>query len=66
MPNPKEIKSGKLFVKEVFKMWFRIPDYQRPYVWGNDQLSDLLEDISYASRHAADNEYFFGSIVFCH
>jgi len=64
MPNPKEIKSGKLFVKEVFKMWFRIPDYQRPYVWGNDQLSDLLEDISYASRHAADNEYFFGSIVF--
>lgn len=64
MSNSKEIKSGKIFIKQVFKMWFCVPEYQRPYVWNNDQLNDFVEDISYASTSATTSDYFLGSIVF--
>lgn len=37
-----EIKADKILIRELFKMWFRIPDYQRPYVWGTDQVQDLI------------------------
>ncbi len=57
------IASGKIHMKDVFKKWFRIPDYQRPYVWGSDQVSDLLDDISFAQQQNKDSEYFLGSIV---
>ena len=40
-----EIKSEKLYIKDIFKRWYRIPEYQRPYVWGKDQINDLLDDI---------------------
>ena len=43
-----KIESEKLLVREVFTKWFRIPEYQRPYVWGNDQISELLDDIMQA------------------
>ncbi len=37
-----EIKSGKILVKEIFsRIWFSIPEYQRPYVWGADEINDL-------------------------
>jgi hypothetical protein len=26
------IDSDKIFIKDVFNWWFRVPDYQRPYV----------------------------------
>ena len=29
-------------------MWFRIPEYQRPYVWGADEIGELLDDLAYA------------------
>ena len=34
----KQIASDKITIKDVFgeDMWFCIPDYQRPYVWGED------------------------------
>jgi uncharacterized protein with ParB-like and HNH nuclease domain len=57
------IESNKIHMKDVFKKWFRIPDYQRPYVWGIDQVSDLLDDISFAQQQNKDSEYFLGSIV---
>ena len=57
------IASDKILVKDVFKEWFRIPDYQRPYVWGIDQVSDLLDDISFAQQQNENSEYFLGSIV---
>ena len=37
-----EIKADKILIRDLFKMWFRIPDYQRPYVWGTDQVQDLI------------------------
>ena len=45
-------------------MWFRIPEYQRPYVWGYDEINDLLDDISYTMLEKPGSEYFLGSFVF--
>lgn len=59
-----EIKSEKILVKKVFDMWFTIPVYQRPYVWGNEEISDLLDDIAYAAENNPTSQYFIGSIVF--
>ena len=59
-----KIESGKLYIKEIFNKWYRIPEYQRPYVWGKDQINDLLDDISFAQQNDNDAEYFLGSIVF--
>lgn len=57
------IESGKIFVKEAFAWWYRVPAYQRPYVWGTDQVNDLLEDVAHASATKSNAEYFLGSIV---
>jgi uncharacterized protein with ParB-like and HNH nuclease domain len=60
-----EIKTDKILVKNLFEnMWFRIPEYQRPYLWGRDQINDLLDDLSYAMQNKPDSEYFLGSLVF--
>lgn len=60
-----EIKSEKILVGKIFsEMWFRIPEYQRPYVWGSDQVTELLEDTCYAMLEKPDSEYFLGSFVF--
>jgi len=40
------IASDKILMKDLFKEWFRIPDYQRPYVWGSDQVSERQSDVS--------------------
>ena len=58
-----KIESDKLFVKDVFQKWYRIPEYQRPYVWGDDQVGELLEDVRRASESNPDAHYFLGSMV---
>lgn len=59
----KEIESGKWFIKDIFKSWFKIPEYQRPYVWGSDQIIELLDDIVEAENYNNESEYFLGSMV---
>lgn len=60
-----EIKSEKILVKDIFtNMWFRIPEYQRPYVWGYDEIHDLLDDLTFAMQTKAESDYFLGSFVF--
>ena len=59
-----QIVSEKLLIKEVFDRWYRIPNYQRPYVWDKDQILDLLDDISFALQQNDKAEYFLGSLVF--
>ncbi len=66
----KQIESGKMFIQNVFgnynnhEMWYKIPEYQRPYVWEDEQVIALLEDVSSAQKFTQDSEYFLGSIVF--
>jgi len=58
-----KIESDKLFVKDVFQKWYRIPEYQRPYVWGSDQVIELLDDVSQTQQSNPDAQYFLGSMV---
>ncbi|WP_236175984.1 DUF262 domain-containing protein [Pseudomonas pseudonitroreducens] len=59
-----QIDSAKIVIGEVFsRLWFRIPDYQRAYVWGKDEISELIDDVNYASEHNPDGQYFLGSMV---
>lgn len=65
MTSRGEIKSEKILVKDIFsRMWFRIPEYQRPYVWGADEVIELLDDLTFAMTEKPDFEYFLGSLVF--
>ena len=64
MASSTEIKSDKIVLKDVFEMWFRIPEYQRPYVWGYEEIHDLLDDLAFAARTKPESEYFLGSFVF--
>jgi len=65
MASKHEIKSEKILVKEIFSnLWFRIPEYQRPYIWGRDEIDDLLDDLSFAHDKKPDQEYFLGSLVY--
>lgn len=61
---PTQIESSKILMKNVFERWYRVPEYQRPYVWGADEVSDLLEDVSAALETRPGSQYFLGSIVF--
>ena len=58
-----QISLDKLFIKDIFQKWYRIPSYQRPYVWEDEQVISLLEDISSAQQFTQDSEYFLGSII---
>ena len=59
-----QIESAKIVIGEVFsRFWFRIPDYQRAYVWGKDEISELIDDVNYASEHNPEWQYFLGSMV---
>ena len=58
-----KIESDKLLVKDVFSKWFRIPEYQRPYVWDTDQVTELLDDVMQARNSNPESQYFLGSMV---
>jgi len=53
---------------DLFANFFVVPNFQREYVWGTDEVRQLLEDIyaeySDTSRDS-DSEYFIGTIVTC-
>lgn len=58
-----EIKCEKKVIREIFNMWYCIPDYQRAYVWDTDQVRDLLDDTISAYRENKETQYFLGSMV---
>lgn len=59
-----QIDSDKVVIREVFSdFWFRVPDYQRAYVWGKDEISELIDDVKHASEHNHEGQYFLGSMV---
>lgn len=72
----RSIDSADMALKDLFKDFYRVPNYQREYVWGEsgpkgrggeevDQfLSDIHAEYENATRDAAP-EYFIGTIVVC-
>jgi uncharacterized protein with ParB-like and HNH nuclease domain len=45
------------------KKFYQIPDYQRPYSWDKDNLSDLIDDLTNAFLENKEENYFCGSLV---
>lgn len=41
----------------------KIPFYQRPYRWGNEQIKNLINDFQNNRRNNIDDGYFIGSVV---
>lgn len=58
-----QIECDKLLVKDLFSKWFRIPEYQRPYMWDKEQVIELLDDITQARALSPSSQYFLGSMV---
>ena len=62
------IESRDLTVTDIFQDFYRVPDYQREYVWKTEHVEQLLNDIN-AELAINDPdkapEYFIGSIVVC-
>ncbi len=60
----RKIESDRIILGKLFDdFWFLIPEYQRPYVWTPDNVSDLLEDLWFAYEDNPEDEYFIGSLV---
>ena len=45
------------------KSRFMIPEYQRPYAWGADQINTLFDDLTEYVKGDLDSEYFLGCVV---
>ncbi|CAL2086561.1 DUF262 domain-containing protein [Tenacibaculum sp. 190524A05c] len=43
--------------------FYQIPDYQRPYSWDKENISDLIDDLINAFKSKENENYFCGSIV---
>jgi uncharacterized protein with ParB-like and HNH nuclease domain len=62
------IESQDMALATLFNDFYVVPDYQREYVWLDEQVEQLLDDIytEFSSTGAQTNaEYFIGSIVVC-
>lgn len=57
-----EIKNIKKILVDDEK-FYQIPDYQRPYAWDKDNLSDLIDDLTNAYINDKNGDYFCGSLV---
>lgn len=63
--NQKRLDNGKKYVKELFSSayFYNVPEYQRPYVWSDDQVNTLLDDLSKAYENDNQKEYFLGCMI---
>lgn len=64
------IESADLNLEDLFKDFYCVPDFQREYVWGTEEVEKLLQDVQDEfydeyNRLTPDREYFIGSIVAC-
>ncbi|MEY2747301.1 MAG: hypothetical protein RL112_2343, partial [Planctomycetota bacterium] len=52
-------------IDTLFKSFYVIPDFQRPYVWTKKQVRELLDDIraEHQDNGADGTHYFLGSVV---
>ena len=59
------IKYSDHSISSAFKDHYIVPDYQREYVWTNDQVEQLLSDLLEAFEEDNKKPYFLGTIVTC-
>lgn len=74
--SEQSIQSDDMTLKRVFQDFYRVPDYQREYVWGEvdpkgergDEVEQFLKDIHQEFENATKDsapEYFIGTVVVC-
>jgi hypothetical protein len=58
----KKLESDMLPLTKLFSQdfFFRIPEYQRPFLWDDEDFTNLIDDLSAAQR---DEPYFLGTLV---
>lgn len=61
----KKVKTGVFTLEKLVqnKEVFLIPSYQRPYVWGEEAINALFDDIFEAYQSSPCKEYFIGTVL---
>ena len=65
----KDFEADSVKLHKVFEgkdAFYRIPDYQRPYSWGENEINQLWEDLYEAWKTAEPGDpepYFLGSVI---
>lgn len=64
--NSPMIESTDFSIGNLLKHFFTVPDYQREFVWKQEQVLSLLDDVEDAWLSKTDtSDYFIGSMVVC-
>lgn len=65
MNNNQTFKPDNQTISDLFSCQaiYVIPNYQRQYSWGNEQLEELWNDLFESYSNSPDECYFLGSIV---
>lgn len=58
-----DIDYKKLSIGESFKSHYTVPDYQREYVWEDENLEQLFDDIVSSYEENSGKSYFTGMTV---
>jgi len=58
----KKLESDMLPLTKLFSQdfFFRIPEYQRPFLWEDEDFTNLIDDLNTAHR---DEPYFLGTLA---
>ncbi|MFC1942944.1 DUF262 domain-containing protein [Chloroflexota bacterium] len=61
MPTKLDFKAENKVISDVLfdKYRYQIPRYQRPYAWGEDELTEFWNDLS-----NTEEDSFIGSLIF--
>ena len=63
MTDNKKFNTSIVNLEQLQKFKFTIPTYQRPYVWGEEQIEKLLGDFHKSYLHNKEEDYFIGTIL---
>lgn len=60
-----KIDSYEWYLKNTLKeeLYYRIPIYQRPYQWTEENCEKLLDDLFFNYEYDRESDYFCGSLV---
>lgn len=57
------IKYNECSISSAFNDFYIVPDYQREYVWKDEQVEQLVSDLTEAFEDDPNKSYFLGTIV---
>ncbi|MEG4918210.1 DUF262 domain-containing HNH endonuclease family protein [Microcoleus sp. B7-D4] len=67
MATAPRIESHNLSIADLFKEFYAVPDFQREYVWAEENveklLVDIIDELYDNDEPLEDSEYFLGSLV---